>query len=234
MEIETRLAGLLREGRIDFLGVSDLSPAADFILEQGGDYIAALPVGISIGIGLPNAIVDLLPRRAERAVALSYRHGAYDVVNQRLDLAASEIASGLQREGFRAFPIPASSTVDETRHRGIFSHKLAANLAGLGWIGKNCLLITPERGPRVRWATVLTDAPLKAGGARMAERCGECRLCVDACPVKAFTGRGFSPDEPREARFRAESCDRHFKAMKARGESEVCGMCLHACPYGRA
>ncbi|MCK9565162.1 MAG: hypothetical protein M0Q43_03825 [Methanothrix sp.] len=64
----------------------------------------------------------------------------------------------------------------------VFSHKLAAHMAGLGWIGKSCLLITPEAGPRVRWASVLTDAPMKATGYAMAERCGECRKCVDVCP----------------------------------------------------
>ncbi len=37
-------------------------------------------------------------------------------------------------------------------------------MAGLGRIGKSCLLITPEAGPRVHWATVLTDAPMQVTG----------------------------------------------------------------------
>jgi len=76
---------------------------------------------------------------------------------------------------------------------GLFSHKMAARLTGLGWIGPNYLLITLGIGPRVRWVTVFTDAPLKAGEP-MPDRCGDCRLCVETCPPKAFTGRPFDPE----------------------------------------
>lgn len=91
------------------------------------------------------------------------------------------------------------------RELGLFSHKLAAHLAGLGWIGKSCLPVTPEAGPRVRWASVLTDAPL-AAGEQLEERCGECEACVEVCPAGAFSGRSFFSDEPRAARFDAFKC----------------------------
>ena len=91
------------------------------------------------------------------------------------------------------------------RELGLFSHKLAAHLAGLGWIGKSCLLVTLEVGPRVRWASVLTDASLMAGEP-LEERCGECRGCVEVCPVGAFSGRSFFSDEPRAARFDVFKC----------------------------
>jgi epoxyqueuosine reductase len=91
------------------------------------------------------------------------------------------------------------------RELGLFSHKLVAHLAGLGWIGKSCLLVTLEVGPRVRWASVLTDAPLMAGEP-LEERCGECRGCVEVCPVGAFSGRSFFSDEPRAARLDVFKC----------------------------
>ena len=98
-------------------------------------------------------------------MAMEYKHHAYDTVNDLLDTIALRLSNSLQRQGYRAFPIPASkrAVVDE-RVAAIFSHKLAAHMAGLGWIGKSCLLITPEAGPRVRWATVLTDAPIARNG----------------------------------------------------------------------
>jgi epoxyqueuosine reductase QueG len=116
---------------------------------------------------------------------------------------------------------------------GPVSHKLAAHLAGFGWIGKSCLLVTPDNGPRVRWITVLTDAPLQPTGNAMESRCGKCQECVDACPVGAFTGRTFHPDEPREARFDAAACDRYFREMEKTGKVAACGMCLYCCPHGR-
>ena len=130
-------------------------------------------------------------------------------------------------------PIPAAKRVDSERICAVFSHKLAAHLAGLGWIGKSCLLVTPQAGPRARWATVLTDAPLAATGAPMDERCGECVQCVEICPMQAFTGAPFRAEEPREKRFDARKCERYFDAMKAKDtETAVCGLCLYVCPYG--
>jgi len=95
------------------------------------------------------------------------------------------------------------------------------------------MLITPDHGPRVRWGSVLTDAPLQAVSAPMEDRCGSCQACVDICPVKAYTGASFREEEPREARFAVERCDGYFLEMKKRNEEPVCGLCLYVCPYGR-
>jgi epoxyqueuosine reductase len=218
----------------DYFGIADLLPARDFILEQGGTEIAEYPRSISIGISLFHSIVDQLSRRPERAAAINYRSHCYEVINSRLDRVTSRLGGVLQRKGYRAFPVLASKRVDDDRICAIFPHKLSAHLAGLGWIGKNCLLITPDMGPRVRWATVLTDAPLGTTGESMGERCGDCHECVDICPVSAFTGRPFRPGEPRSVRFDARKCDRYFSKMKEKdAETAVCGLCLYACPYGR-
>jgi epoxyqueuosine reductase QueG len=225
-----RLAG---EEGIGHWGVADLRPALTAVLEQGGSLVDGYPRAVSLGIALPGPVVDLLPGREQRAVRVLYRHHAYDLINLRLDLAASRVSGVLQAAGYRALPIPASLRVDDERLRASFSHKLAARLAGLGWIGRSCLLVTPRDGPRVRWATVLTDAPLPAGGAPPADGCGECRQCVDICPAGAFTGRPFRQEEPREARYDARRCARYFDRMEKEGGPAVCGLCLYVCPPGR-
>ncbi len=226
------MADIQDKYKANYVGVAHLSPAHDFILQQGGDFIAEFPTAISIGMALPNAIVDLLPKHDDKAVRVSYQHHAYDIINQRLDLAASEIAWLLQEAGHRAFPIPASKRVVDERLCGSFSHKLGASLSGLGWIGKSCLLITPKHGPRVRWTTVLTDAPLQAIGEPLKDQCGDCTRCVDICPVRAFTGQHFKSEEPREARYKADVCNRYFNAMESKGDLRVCGLCLYVCPFG--
>lgn len=60
-----------------------------------------------------------------------------------------------------------------------------AQRAGVGFVGKNCCLIVPGIGSHVFLATVVTTAELEVD-APMKPRCGECRLCLDACPTEAF------------------------------------------------
>jgi len=221
---------IARRKGVDFYGVADLSLAQNFIREQGGDEVASYPRGISLGIRIMDSIVDDLPRRKERSVAVNYRHHGYEVINRRLDLLASCLSSYIQNAGYRVLPLPASERYDDERICALFSHKLTAHLAGHGWIGKSCMLITPEAGPRVRWVTVLTDAPLPVTGTSLDEKCGNCSECVDICPVSAFTGAAFHEDEPREIRYDAGKCEKYLNE----GEKwSVCGLCVYICPHGR-
>ncbi len=98
-------------------------------------------------------------------------------------------------------PIPAAERIDSIRVCASLSHKATARLAGFGWIGKNCLLIHPVYGPRVRWATVLTDAPFEENRMMVEKRCESCDRCVKACPAQALKGRNFLDGEPRDTRF---------------------------------
>jgi epoxyqueuosine reductase len=232
MDLDNRLRTLALSLDADYYGVADLSLAREFINGHGGETVSRYPRAIVMGMVLQDSMVDLLPSR-DKEGAILYRHSAYDVVNLALDQAALRVANLLRREGFDAFPVPASKRTSDDKISGIFSQKLAANLAGLGWIGKSCLLVTPDHGPRVRWVTVLTDAPLAPTGTPMESRCGKCTECVDICPPHTFTGRPFDPSEPREARFDAAACDRYFREMEKEKGVAVCGLCLYVCPHGR-
>jgi len=217
----------------DFCGMADLSLAHDEIVRQGGEEIGKYPRAISLGIILPHAIVDQLPNRSDPAVAMSYLHHAYAVINARLDQLASLVAGRVQRRGYAVMPMTVKEHHDNERICAVFSHKLAAHLAGFGWIGKSCLLVTPQAGPRARWVSVLTDAPLEPTGEPMAQRCGDCRACVDICPVGAFTGEPFRPEDPREVRYDARKCQQYFAELAQAGRPPACGMCLYICPHGK-
>lgn len=216
----------------DFFGVADLAPARAAILDQGGPAIAEFPRAISIGIALPNSIIDMLPQRVDPTVAKLFRAHAYDRINSRLDEIISRLSSLLQNRGYRTLPVPATGVVHGD-FCGIFSNKMAAHLAGLGWIGQSCLLITPEVGPRARWGAVLTDAPLEPAGQMMPPRCGDCHACVDACPPKAILGRPFRPEEHRDVRFSAQKCNEYMLEAEKKVGVRLCGMCVFICPQGR-
>jgi epoxyqueuosine reductase len=218
---------------VSFYGVADLAVAQQAIEAQGGSRIARFPFAISVGIALQHPLVDALPHQDDLSVIMSYRSQAYDVVNGRLDAITSTLASILQAEGYQALPVPASQTVNRNNLTAIFSHKLAAHLAGLGWIGKSCLLVTPQVGPRVRWGTVLTTAPLAALSDPMEEQCGDCDECVRICPVQAFSGQPYRLGEPRDVRFAAHKCSQYFTQREKDIGYSVCGLCLYVCPHGR-
>jgi epoxyqueuosine reductase len=233
MDLHERLPRLVRRLGGDLYGVADLSVAVDAIKVQGGIDANEYPRAIAIGIRLLDPLIDQLPEgRETRAVGVAYQTECYEYVNRRLNDIASRVASAVQNDGHRAIPVPASERIDDQRICALFSHKMAAHLAGLGWIGRSCLLITPQFGPRARWVTVLTDAPMPATGTPMEQHCGSCRECVDRCPVSAFTGRTFDETEAREARYDALRCQTYLEELGERNERAVCGMCIAVCPHG--
>lgn len=209
----------------DLFGVADLTAAGPFIAAYGPDWVGRFPRAVSIGMQLNDTIVDVHSPE-ERIPHSLYWHHVYDVVTPSLDFLAYDISRWLREQGFQSFPVPGSTPYNFKTLAGMVSHKLVAHLAGIGWIGKSCLLVTKAYGPRIRFVSVLTDAPLEAGRP-IDKPCGKCRACVDACPVGAFSGREFHPEESRDMRFDAYKC-RDYR------REHPCGLCVSSCPKGKA
>lgn len=83
-----------------------------------------------------------------------------------------------------------SQAIRDAGYKAVVTHfvheKATATLAGLGWIGKQTLCITPQLGPRVRWCAVVTDAVLPYDKPFKEDLCGDCMLCIESCPTKAI------------------------------------------------
>lgn len=147
------------------------------------------------------------------------------------------VAQYLKCIGYKYLCIPP----DSDRIRGtfisklysLFNHKVAATSAGLGWVGRNGLLINPEYGPRLSLATVLTNAPLILDKPVEFSLCGECTLCVDFCPSSALTGSDWSRYDPFVELVRTSYCDIYKKNSRAVKGKPNCGLCINICPYGR-
>ena len=158
----------------------------------------------------------------------------YGQVNLRIDALSAEIARALVRAGHQAWALPASIRSDPVNIRGDFQHKTAATRAGLGWIGKNCQLITKQYGPWIRLGTVLSDAPLPPAKPIDQSRCGKCGECVKSCPASALKGGLWTAGMERDLILDAWACDaykkEHFGAFHG---GHNCGICTQACPVGR-
>jgi epoxyqueuosine reductase QueG len=143
----------------------------------------------------------------------------------------------LKKDGYKYLSIPADS--DRIKNTFIaklyplFPHKMAATSAGIGWIGRNGLLINPTYGPRLSLATVLTDAPLQSGNPISKSMCGDCRLCVEHCPSEALTGNEWSRSRPYVELVKLKSCKNHKKGSRSLDGKPNCGLCITVCPYGR-
>jgi epoxyqueuosine reductase QueG len=210
---------------VDHLGFADLRTACAEIREYYGDKWDSYPYAVSFGVNIPSPVADEI-LTAPSHTYLYY----YNAINIKIDQGALALTSLLVKMGFKAYPIPASQRTGE-KLSSIFSHRLAASLAGLGWIGKSCSLITLSNGPRIRLGTVLTDAPFECGRA-LSSRCGNCTVCFDKCPAKAIKGRVYSLGEPLEKRLDAVACDEYLQAARRSFGKRACGICMAVCPYG--
>jgi len=144
----------------------------------------------------------------------------------------------LKARGHRTLAIPPDSDrISRTfisKLYSLFTHKMAATSAGIGWVGKNGLLINPEHGPRLSLATVLTDARLAADKPIDQSRCGDCALCIEHCPSKAITGAVWSRRDPFVELVRLNACKSHKTAKRKTEGKPNCGLCINICPYGRS
>lgn len=82
-----------------------------------------------------------------------------------------------------------ASRVESMVDTGALSDRAVAERAGIGWVGKNCAVITPEFGSWVYLGELITDLPLPPD-VPVEEGCGDCNLCVDACPTGALVQGG--------------------------------------------
>jgi epoxyqueuosine reductase QueG len=186
-----------------------------------------------------------------------------------LDETAEKIGRMLEQEGFLSLPISADKPVEivkinpetgknfrQTRALGFLSLKHAAISCGMGEIGRNNLLLTPEFGPHQRLCAIVTQAPLDADSRREFGLCTECDRCVEACPSGAlkhdrydvdpcfvYWSYGFKRLPPAKLREWPGFIRMIFKHARRRdilvesGQTYItdvdnCIECMRACPVG--
>lgn len=137
---------------------------------------------ISIAVAYPSKMTDAPKgKRGERrgifaraSWGIDYHH----VLREKLQLLEAFISEKMPHAQMRSM-VDTGELVD----------RAVAVRAGIGWSGKNCSVITPEFGSYVYLGEMITNIPF-APDVPMEDQCGDCTLCLDACPTGALIQGG--------------------------------------------
>jgi epoxyqueuosine reductase len=215
-ENRKNLKKLAHDIGLNLFGVADVTEAREeFSLDRA--VRRQFDFGISLGKRLIRSVLEEIK---DSPTALYLHH--YRQLNYFLDRTAFQVSSFIQEAGYRALPIPASQIIDWDNQLAHVSHKRVAFLAGLGWLGRNNLVVTPEFGSQVRLVTVLTDMPL-APDKPVELDCGTCTQCLSFCPAQAI--------KMDKKDFDHRRCFEKLKEFRRTGmvTQHICGICVKAC-----
>ncbi|NLZ17535.1 MAG: epoxyqueuosine reductase [Desulfobulbaceae bacterium] len=219
------LSTWMQSQQVPLWGVADLRDFATPADAHGHRFGAA----IAFALPMNKSVMASIQSGPNQAYA-----NLYASVNSRINTISGDLAAALQHRGIRAQALAASARTDTVKIRADFPHKTAATRAGIGWVGRNCQLITRPYGPWVRLGTVFTDYPLaEPGPALKRSFCGTCDKCVQACPARALQGATWFAGLDREALLDAQACDSWKKTHYVHYHNgHNCGICSAVCPHG--
>jgi epoxyqueuosine reductase QueG len=215
--------------------------------EAPADLIADLEAYV-LGLGASSVGYTRVPERwifRDKAIL----HTNAIVLTMEMDKARIETApsqDGLEAvvEIYRDLGRIANKGATYLRQRGYSAHAghplmgLAlypplAQLAGLGWMGANGMIVTPEHGPRVRLAAIFTsieNLPFSTGNEHqwVEEYCAACQICVRKCPVGAILPEPERHDNGQVTYVSNERCFPYFSDYYG------CSVCIAVCPFSRS
>ena len=237
MNLTSQLKALAQTREMDYVGVAPAERLAHApvgwkpsdILD-GAVSVVAMGIRIGRGVRHIQSKTRLNTQPTAKYGVFVYQVFGYNILNDKLNLAAYALARALEDAGYETVPLPASPPYDSRQLVAIFSHRHAAVAAGLGEFGWNRLVLTPADGPYVRLVTVITTAHLDADpmyhGPRLCDpiTCGS--LCARACPTGVL-----SPTERTELTI-GDMTYPMATLDKQHCLSAPCAVCLVRCPAG--
>jgi epoxyqueuosine reductase len=217
VKYESEIGAYLIGQGMDAYGIAKMDRYEKELVQLDKSVVEKFPFAISLGLVLSRSVMETVK---EGPNALYLHH--YRQLNYRLDMVAYLLVREIEKKGFKALPFAASQLVDWKNQKGHISHKRVAEMSGLGWIGRNNLLIHPVFGARMRLNTVITDMPLEESE-QLKQGCETCKACMTLCPARAIK------EDPSE--FDHVGCFNMVTQLKNKRNlgHHICGICIEAC-----
>ncbi|MFZ4858273.1 MAG: hypothetical protein ACOYL3_17935 [Desulfuromonadaceae bacterium] len=186
-------------------------------------------------------LAEFYPRALSLAFAYESSFQKYDEaayyqltldVKEAFEPKFDAVVAYLKERNINHYVVPAKLK-DPENYIPEFPHRLAAVQAGLGWVGKSSMLITPEYGPRVRLATILLADDVEADTPFAGNGCGSCSVCFDACQNNALKNVPWNQSVSRNEQITPAVCSKkREESIPVLGRKYACGHCLLDCPIG--
>jgi len=187
------------------------------IIDSGVDFVyfvdaSALPADAVNGYTCAVLFGKALSREYINALRADQKPKRQEVhsTERKMDTLAEKLAGQLEDAGYKSAAKLKFAQLP---------HKTVALRAGIGFIGKNNLLVSDQYGCALMLGKVLTTAPFVTMRKMPKEpQCGDCSICVDVCPTKALLGKTWSVNTSRDEIINRKLCS-------------LCLKCMIWCPY---
>lgn len=194
--------------------------------EQGADIVRFVDIShlpSEQTQGFTKAIIFTIPLSKEFISGVynnvPIQNDEYLEKDEKVNNLAEWLAGFIQEKGYAAYAQSEKNNMhsgyyDNATRTSNLPHKTIARLAGLGFIGKNNLLISEEYGCAFCMCTVLTDAPITTENYPLSTtKCGSCEACKKVCPGKAIKGYEWTENGGRDSIIDVFKCCCPLKCM---------------------
>lgn len=227
--MQQEIKNFLRSKGVDFIYFVDISMLSE---KQSQGYSTAILFGYALTKDFVQKVANHPNYVKELKRLKKFDDDEFSNAELKTDGIADFLSSFINDMGFKAFSQSEKSIMDsglynnETRTSPL-PHKTIAGMAGLGWIGKNNLLITQKFGCAISMCTVLTDAPLKTINSEILNpQCKDCLVCVDICPEDVLSGNTWTIDTRRDEIVDVYHCTTCLKCMVHCPETQIYSLSL--------
>jgi len=193
---------MAREFGADLVGIAPIERFAGLPKENNPMYIfPQAKTMIVLGRRIPRGALRGLEEGTEKGNSFD-NFGFYMLEDQYLSKTTYDLCIWIEAQGFEAVPMfgydieatpkdaLGTPVAPEKPGPNVYvDWKFAAQACGLGEIGRNGLFLTPEFGPRQRFAMLICDQGMEGDAVAAPSLCQDCRACIEACPLKALDDR---------------------------------------------